>query len=337
MNKKYFKLFACCVSVKGARRSIICDLQRLSYKFIPTILFEILNKYISKNKTINEIKKIYGNKYDKEIDGYFDCLIENEFGFFCDNPENFPPLDLTWKIPNLIQNAIIDIDRKSNHDYALIFKQLDEVGCEALQIRMYDCFNLEYVKNMIKYSEGTNLSSIEILMKDGVGLKKIFIKRIMKDFPRLIRFFIHSSVKEEMDYLDDIRVIGFFKKKIESNECCGIVSPYYFSPTIETFTEAQNYNTCLNKKISIDLNGDIKNCPSLKISYGNIEDTSLINVINKKNFKTLWDINKDQIEICKDCEFRYICTDCRAFIKEPSNIYSKPSKCTYDPYTATWK
>jgi len=30
-------------------------------------------------------------------------------------------------------------------------------------------------------------------------------------------------------------------------------------------------------------------------------------------------------------------TDCRAFIKNPENIYSQPAKCTYNPYIAKWQ
>ena len=71
-------------------------------------------------------------------------------------------------------------------------------------------------------------------------------------------------------------------------------------------------------------------------SYGNIRDTTLHEAIEKQGFKDLWYIHKDQIEVCKDCEFRHICTDCRAYIQDPNNIYSKPAKCSYDPYTATW-
>ena len=47
-------------------------------------------------------------------------------------------------------------------------------------------------------------------------------------------------------------------------------------------------------------------------------------------------IQKDQIAVCKDCEFRYICTDCRAYKEDPEDDYSKPLKCGYDPYTGVW-
>jgi SPASM domain peptide maturase of grasp-with-spasm system len=85
------------------------------------------------------------------------------------------------------------------------------------------------------------------------------------------------------------------------------------------------------------VNGEIKNCPSLSRSFGNIKDTTIAEAIAKPGFKDLWSIRKDDIDVCKDCEFRYMCTDCRAFIKDPDNIYSQPAKCTYNPYIAKWQ
>ena len=72
-------------------------------------------------------------------------------------------------------------------------------------------------------------------------------------------------------------------------------------------------------------------------SYGNIKNTSLLKVINHEDFKKYWGITKDQIIGCRDCEFRYICTDCRAYTENPENIYSKPLKCGYNPKTCEWE
>jgi len=72
-------------------------------------------------------------------------------------------------------------------------------------------------------------------------------------------------------------------------------------------------------------------------SYGNIKDCTLKEIVNKDIFKDVWYINKDKIAVCQNCEFRYICTDCRAYIDDPQNIYSKPLKCGYDPYTCKWE
>ena len=53
----YFKLFACCITVVGAERSIICDIQRGSFEFIPNDFLEILISY--KNDNFEDITKIF--------------------------------------------------------------------------------------------------------------------------------------------------------------------------------------------------------------------------------------------------------------------------------------
>ena len=75
----------------------------------------------------------------------------------------------------------------------------------------------------------------------------------------------------------------------------------------------------------------------MKEHYGNIKDTTLQDALAHPDFKKYWFVNKDQISVCKDCEFRYICTDCRAYIENPEDMYSKPLKCGYNPYTCEWE
>ena len=72
-------------------------------------------------------------------------------------------------------------------------------------------------------------------------------------------------------------------------------------------------------------------------NYGNIRDTTLKQAMSHPDFKKYWNIKKDDITKCKDCEFRYICTDCRVYIDDSEDIYSAPLKCGYDPYTGVWE
>lgn len=71
-------------------------------------------------------------------------------------------------------------------------------------------------------------------------------------------------------------------------------------------------------------------------SFGNIKEKSLKEIVINQKFQSLWKIIKDDVEVCKDCEFRYICTDCRAFQEEDSNLL-KPKKCSYNPYNCEWE
>ena len=69
--------------------------------------------------------------------------------------------------------------------------------------------------------------------------------------------------------------------------------------------------------------------------YGHITDTSLVTVAKGKSFKEIGRQNKDMTETCRDCELRYICSDCRAYT-HGNNFTGKPSKCKYDPYKRIW-
>lgn len=75
----------------------------------------------------------------------------------------------------------------------------------------------------------------------------------------------------------------------------------------------------------------------MKESFGNIKTTTLQEALAIKGFKKHWNTTKDKIKVCRDCEFRYICTDCRAYTEDPKDSYSKPLKCGYDPYTGAWE
>jgi len=130
--------------------------------------------------------------------------------------------------------------------------------------------------------------------------------------------------------------VFYSKECINSAKRCGRIGSDFFNINIKTFTEAHHHNTCLNRKISIDAEGNIRNCPSMPQSFGNIKDTTLQQALDHPDFKKYWNHKKDDIEVCRDCEFRYICTDCRAYLEDPDNEYSKPLKCGYDPYTGEW-
>ncbi len=334
-TEKKFKLFACCIPVKGSRRSTICDVQRSEYQFIPNILYEILTEL--KDKSISSIKAHYNNEHDNIIDEYFSFLLNNEYGFLCDNPDSFPDIDLTWKVPATITNVLIDVDASSQHDYHSIFQQLEELGCKAIQLRFYTQHSLNEVSDILTHIQNTRIKSIEIVIpyKPEFTIESLTI--FSRKHPHISNVIIHSSPKEEFDHDNYNHIFYFIETPVDATTHCGQISGNHFRTDISLFTEAQSYNTCLNRKISVDQKGNIKNCPSFPNNYGNITDTSFKDALKHPDFKKLWSINKDQIHVCKDCEFRYICTDCRAYVDDPKDIYSKPLKCGYNPYSGEWE
>ncbi|MCB1194370.1 MAG: radical SAM protein [Leptospiraceae bacterium] len=94
-------------------------------------------------------------------------------------------------------------------------------------------------------------------------------------------------------------------------------------------------HNCFSSKIYIDVNLDVYPCVmERKVSYGNMMNQDLSQILTSNN--NLFNFTKDNIEECKDCEFRYACFDCRP--NNPSeNFSAKPWYCSYDPYIGKWK
>jgi len=339
-EEKVFKLFACCLPVKGARRSTICDVQRGSFEFIPNVLYEILTEH--EGKTPAQIKQAFDHEYDEYIDEYLAFLVDGEYGFYTDEPQAFPPMDLAWKSPSVITNAIIDADGDSQHDFADIFAQLDALNCKAVQLRFYDSLSYAQLAGILEAAQYSRLASIDLMLKFNAQLgekdgDEYAYHNLCNKYQRISSVVIHSCPTDRFVYQEDINVpINWISQAIDPALHCGEIHPSHFQVNLSLFTESQAFNSCLNRKIAIDRRGTIKNCPSHATGYGNVRDTRLKQVVDLARFRERWTMRKDQITICRDCEFRYICTDCRVFLQDPQDAFSKPGKCSYDPYTATW-
>lgn len=334
--KDYFVLFACCIPVNGHSRSTICDLQRNTFELIPNVLYEILTEH--KDKSIKEIFAVYDNEYNEVIEEYFQFLANKNLGFYTNEPKKFPQIDLTWHEPNIVTNALLDFDEQSSHDLSIIVQQLTDLYCSGVELRFFYPLSMQALRDVLDTFDDTTIRSIKITAGYHPELTPESIDALQMENNRVQEFLIHST--DDFDKITQNRmnqVAVYTSQKIDSEACCGNISPFYFNSNTSAFAEAQKFNNCLNRKIGVDKKGQIKNCPSMPTSYGHIDDTKLADVLANEQFKKLWSISKDKVTTCQDCEFRYICNDCRAYLSEPNNELSKPAKCTYDPYQAKWE
>ncbi len=339
MKNNYIKLFANCIVTKGTERSTVCDLQRTKFILIPNSLADLFDE----NQSIN-LSEIYNFLEEDDVvifKEYIELLESNELIFYCSKKElaQFPRLSMEWDYPATISNIIIDSDRNSNHNYKKIIDQLPSLNCRYIQMRFYDEVNIKVLKQITSFVNDSFVQSIEFIVKNDSLVSQKSILNFVNKNRKIRSVTFHSSNENKLIQNENhgFGVVFKIKQIINSSYHCGVINNNYFNINIESFTESLNHNSCLNRKISIDTKGYIKNCPSMPESFGNTKDTTLEEAVNHPNFKKYWNITKDQIEVCKDCEFRHICTDCRAFIEEPKNQYSKPLKCGYSPYTNEWE
>jgi len=330
-----FKLFPDCMHVKGLNRSIICDLSRNKTKFIPNELHAILEKY--NGSKISSILDDYDESDHETITEYFEFLFENDFIFFTETPVLFPSIELEYKTAFEITNAIIDFNN-SVYDLKKVFSELENLCCKHIQLRFFSLVHIVKLENIIQMLNDQNsiIQNIQIFMPyTNENTKNNLVELVQKN-GRISSVIVFNAKENEVLNVKYQGKLIFVEKNITDERSCGIIHPKNFAINVNNYIESQKYNSCLNKKISIDTKGYIKNCPSMIEHFGNIQDTKLIEALYHKDFKKYWNITKDDIEICKDCEFRHICTDCRAYRENPEDHYSKPLKCGYNPYTNKW-
>lgn len=87
----------------------------------------------------------------------------------------------------------------------------------------------------------------------------------------------------------------------------------------ETFFHNLEYHPCLSKTLSLTYKGDILICPVKRsLILGNLKNNTLSQIISEKYdiLNKTWRTTLDEIKPCKNCEFRYFCSDCRTLEEE---------------------
>jgi SPASM domain peptide maturase of grasp-with-spasm system len=335
----YFSLYPNCVITRGTIYSLIVDYKSELFFKIPTFLHDIIDELC--HSDINDIIFYYQNDSEiiKRIEELKEWLIKNNLGMMSPIPNVFLPLSNNFEFSS-ISNAVIEIEDLDSANLNIITKNLQELiqlDCKAVQLILVAPHKLNRISEFLKTfnkmifqsveivfrsNEEPSIESIEALIMENLFLKKVYIFGCKnQNILRLKKFDAVAVFSREDDYT--------IKK-------CGSICPEYFSLNLMTYFESKKHNSCLNQKIAIDRNGNIKNCLSLNETFGNVGHSSLSQALNSKGFKKYWNITKDSINVCKNCEFRYVCTDCRAFLEDPEDILSKPLKCGYDPRSGQW-
>lgn len=338
MENKHLKLFSNCIPCKGIKYSTINDLQKGEYFVVPISLIDILTK--CKTDSIKEVKLELSTEQHPIFEEYIEFILSNNLGFLVEKVllENFSDMNAEWNSSSIITNAIFDYSLQNKGFLEQFLEALQSLQCAFLEIRVFELISKENLFQILEVINKSSLRGVTLHVKfnsDDFTVDEIENK--IKSMPGYLNINLFEC-KINYYFKDTINEVYLTTTENRLNEkSCGYITKDFFAVNIKTWSEGLHHNTCLNRKISVDKNGNIKNCPSMVMSYGNIKNTSLIDAISRPEFKKLWDIDKSQISVCKSCEFRYICTDCRAYLQEPEDIYSKPLKCGYDPFIGVWQ
>lgn len=335
----YFKLHGNCILVKGASRALIYDLFK---RRTIGISMQIANLFESEfqTKPYKEVIEKYTDFRD-QITGLINNLIENDFGFFTEEPDRFPAISTAFSAKKRIYSSVIELDTKSLNQYDTLLDKLISLDCSIFylvireEIEDHDAFE----KLLMSFKESRATWVQVIFDKPYLTLDQL--KQVTHDMR--ITYNIFDAPKDEVIegrwwYEESIYKFHLIEYKTESFDLYK-KSKYgkeHFWLSQSIFTESQEHNPFFNLKVCISKEGDYKNDLSFNKSFGNFHSRSLEYLLTDDEFKKLWIISNDNIEKCKDCQFRYQCLS-NSDIKVESMKYYKVDTCHFDPYNDTWE
>jgi SPASM domain peptide maturase of grasp-with-spasm system len=334
----YIRFFGGVELVRGASSSMVYDLHREGLYPIPTLLYDVFVQF--REKTIQEVKDHFNGEYNEGIDLYLNEFLDLELLFETSEKDTFPPVEYDdWDYPLRVTNAVIELPKRGAYDLYEVLRELDELGCAHLQLRLIepDGYSFSYLEEVVESLKTSRIKIIELIVPASLFEDREKLILFFNVNLRLSRVSFHSAsenkVMENENPLSKGRVV-FLKEQLTYSQS-DIVTDNTMFYNIHFFAEALEHNVALNRKICVDKDGRIKNYLSHERSFGSVNEISLDAVLKDETFKEKWLISNDQIEKCKDCQFRYACLF-NSDIEKRGDQFFKIENCGFDPYTNEW-
>jgi radical SAM protein with 4Fe4S-binding SPASM domain len=214
---------------------------------------------------------------------------------------------------------------------------LDRFNAEAVLINFDEVNGIE-VKEYLNFFATSTIRTIELSFKNEIVFDKIDFNKLLKIYPRIKRVYIYNSLTTGSNHIyNDCYILRYkdeyveLKKRLKQKES-------FFTINNRLFLESQTYNPYFNGKLYVDGNGDIFNAPETRQCFGNINNLKeLADVFLSNAFQKYWKVKKDICDVCKHCEFRYMCIDNRLPVRRLVGEWHYESECDYNPYIGKWQ
>ncbi|MBC8756453.1 grasp-with-spasm system SPASM domain peptide maturase [Kordia sp. YSTF-M3] len=328
----YFKFHNSCVPVKGSKRGVIFDLQRGSFFFFPNSIIDLLLE----NET-NTLATIY-KEYESQtalLDKYFNYLVANELIHLTKDVSRFPSNSNKFSSPFLLDILFLEIDTLQESKIALL-QNINSLGCIQVVFLTRKEVDSTHLENVLNLLEGSKIQSVSLITKHEAE-SEAEILNLHYTFPRFKKTVFFESNEQEQG---EDKPFSYENGSFDTVLTKRITNIHDFILNQKAYRESLKHNLFFNRKAYIDNEGNIKNYYNSEITHGSIEKDDIKSIVTSKAFKKLWKIPKEKIEVCKSCEFRYVCPDNRIPVLKSNlenEVYEHNSTCNYDPQTTEWK
>jgi len=309
------------IPIEGFLRTAVYDLQTNDYFFVN-----------------NGIQEMVINTEESET---IQQLIKERAIFEKPRQVAVSPISIEeYDYPSLVSNAIIEVDGSST--ITELLNRLEMVNCYNVQWvykgQSKDLY--QFLENSINEIRHSPIKYCEIVLneKDFNNVRPLLTR---KGFPELGLIFLHSA--NSCSYL----TANSERPHVICFDSDGSYDTHQYDKSIHFFvvnyllyTESLRYNSYYNRKIFINLQGDVSVGPLSNKFLGNLYEQGFDwnTVLKQKDIKVIWELHKDKISVCKNCEFRHMCVDSRIPKKHSDGTeWYHNTECNYNPFIAKWK
>jgi radical SAM protein with 4Fe4S-binding SPASM domain len=174
---------------------------------------------------------------------------------------------------------------------------------------------------------------IELHVEEGISIEKI-----LNAFQGQALHKLYYYGKELPKQFRDHPTIEIKEKSFDSCIERASVNGEFYNIQESTIQFNKHKNSCWGSVIAFTSDGKIRPCIHSQIEIGDIErDLDDTDILFEK-MEPYWRYNKDKVQRCQDCEFRYVCFDCREIaMRKSGEMDAFNPLCNYNPYTGEWE
>jgi len=231
------------------------------------------------------------------------------------------------------------IDKFNNRDYEEIKDFIEQLKSEQLIIetekhRWIPELNLEIEKDKGKLDEKP-IKIITLEIDEGVDIRAVYeyLSPISIKVHKIF-FYGKNNINVVSEVFPGVHIIRK-DKKFESCMLLTVITDDFLKVNEDEYRLKMHFNSCWNGRIAVTSDGKFRPCIYSTIVLGDIKNNCSEKIIDE--YQKYWRITKDKVVICKDCELKYVCFDCREIsFRETSDLYGSNPYCKYDPYKGKW-
>ncbi len=318
------------IAIMGAMHVVFYDIEKQTYKrFSKMDLFDEpennLGIFDLKQVNVKGIQLLKAQQLlIKDIKNAIDPLIKNS-SFY------------KWKSPSLITNAIIELSEHNGLISPFVFSKLihhlHALLCKHVFLHLKSVIAVDELKMLLELIHDSDVHSIQLALPYNVHYDTDELGSWIMELYK-IGYVVFENAPWEKNLENKL---FFTVRKLEQSSG---KHPDQFVTNLFLFSESQLHHNYFNRKLFISEKGEIKNAPSCTEMQGTIqeihESKQLINIVKTPAFRKLWYVSKERCEVCRDCEYRYMCVDDRLPRQRENGYWYHEQDCNYDPYTGKW-